>query len=326
MLVDDVICRNDFQVKLRGYRIELGEIEAVILQFSNVSNVCVKLLKVNNTDCLVAYVAGLGDGYDDVIVGKIRAYVASKVAEYMVPSYFVLLSELTTNNNGKIDAKALPPPATSSPAANITKSLSSTSSLHTQIQEIISGLLWTDSGNRIDLEVNFFTLGFHSLLAVEATTIIRRDLSYNISVADVFMHPTVNSLCAHIIGMNSGRKSPDDGASQLSNSVVSSSNSLHSGVLSHGASSVSSKITSEQWTHAIMTSPHFKISASKMTRDEVECRLEAGYDSSPSAYFLHKHSDDVYTRVKHGYNVSGKLTTLITQTCAMMLLTILLGV
>ncbi|WP_461463878.1 amino acid adenylation domain-containing protein, partial [Methanobrevibacter sp.] len=81
-----IVGRRDGQVKVRGNRVELSEVEAVIREVDFVENVTVQTVKNGSNNELVAYVVSNNDDIDG-IVEDIRAYVASRKPDYMVPSF-----------------------------------------------------------------------------------------------------------------------------------------------------------------------------------------------------------------------------------------------
>ncbi|HSK81762.1 MAG TPA: amino acid adenylation domain-containing protein, partial [Thermoanaerobaculia bacterium] len=78
--------RTDDQVKLRGFRIELGEIESLLLQAAGVREVFVMLREDLETGRgLAAYVVPEEEG--SLTAAALRAFLGSKVPDYMVPAH-----------------------------------------------------------------------------------------------------------------------------------------------------------------------------------------------------------------------------------------------
>ena len=111
--------RNDCQVKIRGFRIELGEIEARLAEHEGVKEaVVVALGDAAAEKRLVAYYtlaarrdAGNGEvGEEQVRAEVLRAELARKLPEYMVPVAYVRLEKMPLTPNGKLDWKELPAP------------------------------------------------------------------------------------------------------------------------------------------------------------------------------------------------------------------------
>jgi amino acid adenylation domain-containing protein len=96
--------RVDNQIKILGIRVELGEIDAALREVSGVD----AALAVGwpRTETGVGGVVGfVGDPDADPVA--LRAGVAARLPEYMVPREVRLLDEFPLNSNGKFDRKAL---------------------------------------------------------------------------------------------------------------------------------------------------------------------------------------------------------------------------
>ncbi|HSS01494.1 MAG TPA: amino acid adenylation domain-containing protein [Kofleriaceae bacterium] len=196
----EYVGRNDFQIKIRGYRIELGEIEARLAEVPGVDEAVIVAHGASGEQRLVAYFTGAsgGDAAIDAAIGSMRAQVAKTLPAYMAPSAYVHLAAMPLNANGKLDRKALPDPeaATSGSGAR-----SSYVAPRGELEELIAGL-WTDllRRDRIGRHDHFFELGGHSLLAVQLVARLRRVLGVELSLSDLFAHPELDRMAAHIGG------------------------------------------------------------------------------------------------------------------------------
>ncbi|WP_437904212.1 amino acid adenylation domain-containing protein [Sorangium sp. So ce327] len=105
--------REDFQVKIQGHRIELEEIEAALLQHPDVASAAVSVgSTASGGKRLIAHVVPApGRALE---APALRAFIASKLPDYMVPGAFVETSHLPLTSNGKVDRSALPDPASES--------------------------------------------------------------------------------------------------------------------------------------------------------------------------------------------------------------------
>ncbi len=106
--------RADFQVKIRGFRIELGEIEAVLGRHEGVREVTVVVREDTPGDKrIIAYLVPSSEPPSAI---ELRAFLADRLPEYMVPSVFVPLLALPLSASGKVDRNALPAPETTADA------------------------------------------------------------------------------------------------------------------------------------------------------------------------------------------------------------------
>ncbi|MBL8524559.1 MAG: amino acid adenylation domain-containing protein, partial [Betaproteobacteria bacterium] len=159
--------RLDFQVKVRGYRIELGEIETCMAAFPGVKQAVVLAREDVPGDVrLVAYLAAAS-----LDVQALRDHARRTLPAYMVPQHFVSLAAIPLLPNGKIDRKALPKPSETTPA---TKSAASHMPPTTETEKVLAEI-WADllKISDINADDNFFDIGGHSLLGMQAIAIMQ---------------------------------------------------------------------------------------------------------------------------------------------------------
>ncbi|HYW06646.1 MAG TPA: amino acid adenylation domain-containing protein, partial [Longimicrobium sp.] len=176
--------RTDFQVKVRGYRIELGEIEARLAEHAGVRDAVVLAREdVPGDRRLVAYYVARGGATE---VDALRAHLAERVPEYMVPSAYVRLDALPQTPNGKLNRQALPAPDS---AAYSTREFEApVGAGERALAEIWADVLHLDRVGRWD---NFFDLGGHSLLAMQVVTRVRQALGADVTQAAMFERPVL---------------------------------------------------------------------------------------------------------------------------------------
>jgi amino acid adenylation domain-containing protein len=174
--------RGDSQVKVRGFRIELGEIEARLAEHAAVHEVVVVARGGEVGDPrLVAYYTGEGAG-----AAALRAHLAERLPEYMVPAAFVHMDALPVNPNGKLDRKALPEPEYA-PADEETYVAP-----RTPVEEVLAGI-WAEvlGVERLGVHDEFFGLGGHSLLATRVVSRVREVFGVELPLRVLFEGPTV---------------------------------------------------------------------------------------------------------------------------------------
>ncbi|KMV14530.1 condensation domain-containing protein, partial [Mycobacterium heckeshornense] len=187
--------RADEQVKIRGYRIECGEIRAALAGLDGVKQAAVIVREDRPGDKrLVGYVTGTADPV------QIRAALAERLPEYMVPAAVVVLAALPLTVNGKLDTRALPAPEYTQGDGYRAPT--------TPVEEIVAGIYAQVLGlERVGVDDSFFDLGGDSLLATRLVAAIENTLNASLSVRTVFEAPTVAQLAPRI-GAKAGRLEP----------------------------------------------------------------------------------------------------------------------
>jgi acyl carrier protein len=192
--------RLDSQVKIRGFRIEPAEIVASVNRFPGVAASAVVAGRGPDADAepeLVGYVVPTNGARPDA--AGLRAFLSTRLPEYMIPARFVAVDGLPLTLNGKLDAAALPAPAPANllpePAAGSTASVGADGSVQEQIAEMVRTLLKIPA---VDVGENIFLLGGHSMLAMQLVLKIRQAFGVRLSLRQVFGEPTVAGLTAEV--------------------------------------------------------------------------------------------------------------------------------
>ena len=179
--------RIDSQVKVRGFRIELGEIEQAILEVAGVT-ACVVIDRDDaaGDKFLAAYYVEATDG----AVAAIRAHLASRLPDYMVPATFTKLLEIPLTTSGKVDRRRLPEPELEQrarvavPPANVAEAL--------VLEAFARALGRTDLGTDDD----FFDIGGNSIKAIAVVAALAAD--FQITANDLFRLRPARAVAAEI--------------------------------------------------------------------------------------------------------------------------------
>jgi acyl-coenzyme A synthetase/AMP-(fatty) acid ligase/acyl carrier protein len=190
--------RADNQVKVRGFRIELGEIEARLESHPAVEIVVAAVGGEDvSTEHIVAFVKT--SPRHEVTDAELREYARAALPEHMVPSAVVLLDEVPTLPNGKIDRKALAERAARPSAATaVTEVPRSYDEM--PYEQILCGMVGeTLRIGEVNPEDNFFELGGHSVLAAKLASRLRKELGVVVPMRSVFEAESLADL-ARIVG------------------------------------------------------------------------------------------------------------------------------
>jgi hypothetical protein len=221
--------RKDHQIKLHGQRIELGEIERCLLDMAISACVVSKW----GDDHLIAYVQS-----SDIDEKELYEHCQSHLPPHMIPSIFIVLEQLPLNTNGKIDRKRLPSPGFSS---LILSSPNESNAPNNQLEERVHDV-WCQVlqciGKQISTNVNFFSIGGHSLLFIELyhryQSLFGFD-THELSIAPFLEQPTIvqhsqllqtvtmndmKSIQWHTLHIKEGKKSSLKLLNEFTNSII----------------------------------------------------------------------------------------------------------
>jgi acyl carrier protein len=190
----------DRQVKIRGFRVEPGEVEAALLADPRVREALVAVRGAGAERHLAAWVVAGGDAS----AAELKAALRARVPEHLVPAHVVRVDAIPLNANGKFDLAALPDPARAAAGAACVPARSET--------ERVIASVWREAldVDEVGREESFFELGGHSLLAVGVQRALESRLGRQVALLDLFSHPTVAALAAHLDAAGAPRPDESD--------------------------------------------------------------------------------------------------------------------
>ena len=129
----------------------------------------------------------------------LRAALAERLPEYMIPAAIIVIDALPLTVNGKLDRRALPAPE-----------FAETDSYRapaTPVEEILAGIYASVLGiDRVGVDDSFFDCGGDSLSAMRLIAAVNTGLNAHLSVRTLFEAPTVAQLAPHIGGADARLK------------------------------------------------------------------------------------------------------------------------
>jgi amino acid adenylation domain-containing protein len=204
----EFVGRQDGQVKIRGFRVEFGEVEALCRAHPVVNEaVAVVWEPAPGDKRLVVYVSAKtaqkrenqsGGEYTEPeavpTLNTLRQWLEERVPSYLVPSEIIEVNAWPLTSQGKVDRHALPFPGQGHPPFGHLSGVPQTR-LERYLAKVWQEVLHVE---QIGLRDNFFDLGGHSLLLIQAQHILETHLGYSLPLVDFFRHPNIASLAAYL--------------------------------------------------------------------------------------------------------------------------------
>ncbi|NET25242.1 non-ribosomal peptide synthetase, partial [Okeania sp. SIO1I7] len=127
------------------------------------------------------------------LIPQLKEHLAERLPEYMLPSGYVVLSQIPLTPNGKIDRKALP--ALDLAYSRSTEFVAPENDTQKTLAEIWAKVLGIE---RVGIHDNFFDLGGHSLLATQVVYRVRETFNVELPLQNLFEKPDIESLAKEI--------------------------------------------------------------------------------------------------------------------------------
>lgn len=199
----EMIGRIDFQVKINGQRVDPGEPNSAIQAHNGVEHSAVVPALVNKKMLLVAVIVSRADNDWNSLVKSLRSFLPSRIPLYMIPSFWVPISALPLNANGKIDMAAV---------RDIVECLRDSGSLLPDIarnesdgsaftsNENVVRRLWAEflslPESYISLEDSFISLGGTSLEAIQVVSRLLSEYALILQVEDIIIDNSLSHIAS----------------------------------------------------------------------------------------------------------------------------------
>lgn len=188
----ELLGRADHRVKVRGQMVDPNRVEAALVGLDEVQDAVVSAVARDGTTALVAHVVPSVDPAPRA--RELRRALRADLPSFMVPSTFVVVSDLPRLATGKADRRAL-----REAAATVVPERPQSAPPSGGTEEIVAGifaeLLELDAVGRDD---DFFDLGGDSLSAIELMTAIEQALGLAVDSSAIVEDPTVAGLAGWI--------------------------------------------------------------------------------------------------------------------------------
>ena len=186
--------RIDDQVKISGYRIELEEVRRAIANLTGISDVAVSVVqRENKSSALLASV--VLDAHRGLDIEALKGELASTLPKYMLPTFWQRVECVPLTENLKLDHKSLlaswEKQSTTSPQSQLA---SDSDDLCEKVRCVWQQVLEQPD---LALDTHFFTVG-DSLSAMSLMVALEKSLGVQLSLPELFQHPTISALATHI--------------------------------------------------------------------------------------------------------------------------------
>lgn len=124
---------------------------------------------------------------------ELGQFLESRLPRALVPRRFVVLDSMPLTRNGKVDREALPAPQ------EVATVRAAYQAPQGEVELALAGI-WQQvlSVPRVGGQDNFFDLGGNSLLLIKASQQMQSDLQVQVSITEMFYHPTIAAMAKHL--------------------------------------------------------------------------------------------------------------------------------
>ncbi|MFJ3221945.1 amino acid adenylation domain-containing protein [Streptomyces sp. NPDC086783] len=186
--------RRDHQVKVRGHRIELGEIEAGLRELSGVASAVAWVDSGAGTRRLAAVVIPEPGAGPALSQADLPAALAARLPAHMIPEHIAVADRLPLTANAKVDRAAL---ALAYGPGRAVRAAPSDDRPRGETERVVAEV-WAEllEAPEVGRSADFFGLGGDSLVATRVVQQFSRRFGVELSLRQLFNHPTVAAIAA----------------------------------------------------------------------------------------------------------------------------------
>jgi amino acid adenylation domain-containing protein len=209
--------RLDRQVKINGKRVELDEIEARMRATGLVQDAAVVCppAAVGQRRIIAFFIARSNETVD---IDRLRQVLRDDLPDYMIPSSITQLDSFPLSPTGKVDRARLPVVISSSTSE--ARGRAPLNATEAALREIWRKVLGTDV---VGVDDNFFDLGGTSLGLMEVHAHIKRTMTSDITVVEMFQYPRISALAERMTrtpSRSTATRSPQARASAVTDNRI----------------------------------------------------------------------------------------------------------
>lgn len=200
--------RNDGKLELLGkmeeqdsigdFQVGLTAVESIINSHSGILHAVVQPVSVNDETALAAY--WVAKNHATVSEGNLKRSLKRRLPSHMIPKYWIQLTKLPVDNDGKVCTDQLPIPQ--SHENRVDPADAPTNPIEMQLEQLWKAVL---NVGGVGIRKSFFDLGGSSLAAARLLLKINQHFGKRLSSTDFFEHDTIEKMSKFI--MESGAKS-----------------------------------------------------------------------------------------------------------------------
>jgi non-ribosomal peptide synthetase component F/acyl carrier protein len=177
--------RTDHMIKHNGRKVNTALIQQTLLDSALIAQAHVMLVESKGRTALVAFITSATENND--LCATLRAVVAKKLPDYCVPNEWVVLADIPLTLNGKVDRRKLKSTFSKQPKQTKALQLSPENTIEAALCALCVELL----GKPVNTHMNYFDVGFDSLMVLQLHALICKTLKVRLQPVDLYKYPTI---------------------------------------------------------------------------------------------------------------------------------------